>query len=510
MSKMITQFRKARKASCPLLVINTPDPHSTVSAIAKYAEFLYNDIGEQIPILEWNIIEGWQYRNGYGKTAIEQIEQIDKSIILFQLEVTNPIQSLEFAQHLPENTILFIHNAQNFFDPTFNQAVWNLRNSFKEDNRMLILLGPHIKLPVELQNDFIILEQDYPNYDELFSMSDDLLQESDIHYTREIIDECIKILKGIPMFAAEQSLAMSLIKDSIDFNQLWEQKYQLINETPGLKVWNGDESFKDIGGCDNVKQFLTRIINGKNKPNLVVFMDEIEKDLAAATHSVGDNTGISQDQLKVLLTEMENKRYAGTIFIGPPGAAKSAIAKAVGKEAGIPTITLDLGGLKTSAAGESEARIRTALKLIESISDGQALFIATCNKLISLPPEIKRRFTMGTFFFDLPTKEERDKIWDIYLRRYGSDDMVTKDFDPDNWTGAEIRNCCELADRLNISVEEAAEYIVPVYTSNFQQIEQLRQEASGKYLSANNTGLYKYEIKEEVKSRGKRKINHNG
>ena len=36
----------------------------------------------------------------------------------------------------------------------------------------------------------------------------------------------------------------------------------------------------------------------------------------------------------------------------------------------------------------------------------------------SLPPELRRRFTLGTFFFDLPLREERKAIWDIYFKNW--------------------------------------------------------------------------------------------
>ncbi|MGB7590439.1 MAG: hypothetical protein WBO19_04275, partial [Terriglobia bacterium] len=44
---------------------------------------------------------------------------------------------------------------------------------------------------------------------------------------------------------------------------------------------------------------------------------------------------------------------------------------------------------------------------IDAVSQGRMLFIATCNSIASLPPELRRRFTLGTFFFDLPTVDER-------------------------------------------------------------------------------------------------------
>jgi hypothetical protein len=121
-----------------------------------------------------------------------------------------------------------------------------------------------------------------------------------------------------------------------------------------------------------------------------------------------------------------------------------------------------------------------------------------------LPPELRRRFTLGTFFFDLPTAEERETIWRIYLKNYGvSGDLP----DDEGWTGAEIKECARKAHRLRMTLAEASRYIVPVSRSAGDQIKALRQMASGKFISASTAGLYRYE--EEIAAQGRRVIRRN-
>ena len=165
------------------------------------------------------------------------------------------------------------------------------------------------------------------------------------------------------------------------------------------------------------------------------------------------------------------------------------LAKAFGAEAGIPTIALDLGAMKGSLVGESEARLRTALKVIDAVADGNALFIATSNNISALPPELKRRFTYGTFFFDLPDKEERQAIWKLYLDKF---ELLDKPDIDKPYTGAEIRQACLLAYRLRMSVLDAGEFIVPVAVSAAETIDKLRRQANGKYLSASHPGVYRF------------------
>ena len=57
---------------------------------------------------------------------------------------------------------------------------------------------------------------------------------------------------------------------------------------------------------------------------------------------------------------MQEREADGVIFIGPPGAAKSAVAKATGNAAGIPTIAFDLAAMQNSLIGASGERLRAA------------------------------------------------------------------------------------------------------------------------------------------------------
>jgi hypothetical protein len=60
-------------------------------------------------------------------------------------------------------------------------------------------------------------------------------------------------------------------------------------------------------------------------------------------------------------------------------------------------------------------------------------------------------------------------------------------------TGAEIKECCRKAWRLNLTLAESAKYIVPVSKSSAETIKALRLQASGKFLSATDAGVYRYE-----------------
>lgn len=174
--------------------------------------------------------------------------------------------------------------------------------------------------------------------------------------------------------------------------------------------------------------------------------------------------------------------------------AKSMIAKSLGAEGNIPTINMDLGGMKGSLVGQSEQRIREGLKVADAVGQGRLLFVATMNSYATIPPELKRRFNLSTFMFDLPVKAEREKIWALNRRKFSLDESRNgAPFSDEGWTGAEIRQCCDVADRIRCTLDEASRFIVPVSRSAADTIETLRKQASGKFISASYPGVYRFD-----------------
>ena len=124
-----------------------------------------------------------------------------------------------------------------------------------------------------------------------------------------------------------------------------------------------------------------------------------------------------------------------------------------------------------------------------------------------LPPELRRRFTLGTFFFDLPDEAERDQIWTIWKKRYEIGKQVCSgNFSDEGWTGAEIRQCCDIAWRLGCSLKDAAGFVVPVSKSAADQLEQLRRAAEGRFLSASKRGVYTRETPKPANGTRRRQL----
>jgi SpoVK/Ycf46/Vps4 family AAA+-type ATPase len=221
------------------------------------------------------------------------------------------------------------------------------------------------------------------------------------------------------------------------------------------------------------------------------------------------------------------------LLLGVPGTGKSAFAKALGNETGRPTLTLDVGSLLGSLVGQSEERLRRALELVDRMQpavlfidevekalagatgsgvadsgvssrmfgtlltwlndhESDVFVVCTANDVSRLPPEFARceRFD-ALFFLDLPGPEQREAIWQMYVRNFELDARQRRPAD-EGWTGAEIRACSRLAALLDLPLTEAARHIVPVANTAAESVERLRRWASGRCLAADQLGIFQY------------------
>lgn len=477
---MQTIFRQAKRAGVPLVMIETSDCSSSLSEIIASL----NGKKEETVVLKWNLVAGLTAANEIARNVADELNGGNDPAIA----TGNPVEMLRILDKVPEGSVVVMFGADKVAsEPAVRQAIWNLRDSFKATGKMLVLLTPiGTKLSNDIKDDIVVIEHALPTEEKLEQIAKSLVEDAGLPpLTDEVKAKAVDATLGLSEFAAEQVVAMSISKAGIDTANLWERKRKAIEQTAGLNVWKGGEKFADVGGCDNAKGFFGNLIKGKRSPRCVVFIDEIEK----AVGSQQDTSGTSQEMLGTLLRWMQDKAVSGCILIGVAGSGKSAISKAIGNEAGVPTIEFDLSAMKGSLVGESNAKLRGAIATVDAIGQGRVLCVATCNSIGNLPPELRRRFTLGTFFFDLPSNEERASIWKIYRQKYGLKDALPDDT---NWTGAEIKQCCEVADRLGISLKAAAKFVVPIAKSAAETIENLRKSASNRFVSASYEGVYQY------------------
>lgn len=131
--------------------------------------------------------------------------------------------------------------------------------------------------------------------------------------------------------------------------------------------------------------------------------------------------------------------------------------------------------------------------MLEAVSGGRTLWLATVNSLERIPPELRRRFRFGTWYLGLPNLEEREAIWVLYCERFNLDATEAVDLFDLEWTGAEIETCCDLASQSGLTLKAASEFIAPISRDprGMVDIESLKQTANGSFLDASRPGVYR-------------------
>lgn len=503
----INTFKRARRSATSLVGLCATEP---ASAIATICQALNGDA----PKVQWDCLSGWRAINDEGERALQSaVGGEDDRLVEY------PSDALRQARQMPSKSIVFMLNLHRFMaDPTpmaalTVQGLWNLREPYKGDRRTLVMVSPDITLPPELTQDVLLIYEDMPTKDDHAAAIRELAEGNDVKLSDDTIERAASQLVGLNSYAGEQASAEAMIdagKEGINIEYLIDRKRSMIDAVPGLKVYSGKETFADIGGNDAVKTAMKQKIAGQRPFTTLVWIDEIEKAMAGSSGLAQDTSGASQAILQYFLTEMQDNEWTGDIYIGHPGCSKSLVAKAVGNEAGVPTIGMDLSAFKGSFVGQTEEQTRAAFRVLRAIGGKRVHVIATCNGISELKPEMIRRFT-NIVFFDLPTAAEQEPIWKIFLKKFDLKPPHAKEWqalraETVEWTGAEIGKCASMAWEFGIPLREAAKRIVPVKQQAPEQVKRLREECSGRYLSAQYEGFYQYPTTEpvETKRRGRK------
>jgi hypothetical protein len=392
------------------------------------------------------------------------------------------------------SAILVLVNFHRFLSsPEIVQALAKQISTGKQNRSFIVVLSPIVQIPAELEKVFVVLDHDLPGRDQLEQIARGVATEEGDLPQGDALNTVLDAAAGLTRFEAEGAYSLSIVRHgNIRPDTIWELKSQMLKKSGLLQLYRGGERFDGLGGLQSLKTFCLRAMRRQGH----------------------------HDPLR---------RPRGTLLLGVPGTGKSAFAKALGAETARPTLILDIGSLMGSLVGSTEANIRQALKIVDAMApcvcfldevekalsgvsssgdsgvsarlfgtflswlndhESDVFTIATCNDISKLPPEFSRaeRFD-GVFFLDLPSNEQRRKIWDIYLKLFDLDAGQAKPKD-EQWTGAEIRACCRLAALLDVPLTAAAQNVVPVAVTAAESVERLRSWASGRCLSADSSGIY--------------------
>lgn len=308
------QIAAAHRCGVPLVAIETADPASVIRSIVGDEDAgippAFNGKTKDIAMCKWDVINGLQKLNEAGDDIIRACGS--------QM-AGNFLEALKAFRKLNGNSIVFCFMGDRFLNAQpIVQAIWNLRDEFKADGRMLVLIGASMaSMPPELRHDVIQMSEPLPDDVTLKAIVDEICDAAGYeNVSDDVKTRVVDSIRGLSAFEAEQVVAMSTSKEGISIEDCQERKRQMVEKTKGLSVFTPSHSFEDLAGLGQVKLYLRGLMNGPMRPKAVVWLDEIEKSGLAHT---SDLSGVNSDSLGTVLSYMEDHKVFGVMLVGVPG-----------------------------------------------------------------------------------------------------------------------------------------------------------------------------------------------
>lgn len=380
---------------------------------------MIRDIGEERKIIEYN--------NGLGivdfrnKTPMHECGLIDFLNLVkddgYDTPVFLVLKDVHTLMETPEVISLLKYIAsRNLYNEAYSASIF--------------IVSSRLCIPAELEDLITVFDIPLPTTSEIKDIICDFKNTLYIDVSEDVLGGLALSFKGLNEFQIRQILNLayqdggSLNVD--DERLILRQKEQLIKKAGLLEMVPVKESIDDIGGLENLKNWLQR------KERVFSQLDKAIK------------FGVDVPR--------------GILIVGMPGCGKSLAAKASAKLFEMPLVRLDVGRLLGKYVGESEENMRKALQLAEAISPcvlwvdeiekafsgvgsfggghevttrlfGQFLtwmqekentvfIVATANDISRIPPEFLRKGRFDELFYvDFPNTEERRKIIEIHLKK---------------------------------------------------------------------------------------------
>lgn len=477
------EFELLLRARYPLIYIPTLEEERAEVAIAQVAQRL----GERGVYL-WDFVDGYQGNpndQGFGRR--------------------NPLQALEFVEKIPQNapSIFILRDFHRFLDDiSVSRKLKNLARLLKSQPKNIVIVTPQVAIPPDLTEVLTVQEFPLPDVSQIKAEISRLVAATHQSLSDKVLDELVRSCQGLSLERIRRVLARAIAArgqiQPDDVEMVLEEKRQSIRQTQILDYYPTAERISDIGGLDNLKDWLLR--------------------RGGAFTERARQYGLPHPR--------------GLLLVGIQGTGKSLTAKAIAHHWHLPLLRLDVGRLFGGLVGESESRTRQMIQLAEALApcilwideidkafagveskgdSGTAsrvfgtfinwlaekkspvFVVATANNIQALPPEMLRKGRFDEIFFvGLPSQDERQAIFELHLGRLRPHNLKNYDlerlaYETPDFSGAEIEQTLIEAMHIGFSqnrdfttddILEAASQIVPLARTAQEQIQFLKDWAA--------------------------------
>jgi SpoVK/Ycf46/Vps4 family AAA+-type ATPase len=401
-------------------------------------------------------------RDWYGWTCTSGLFDVEDRQIDPQKTI-HPVVALQRIkdQVMPAGAFPAVYTLFDFrphiLNNTVNRHIRDLIPYLKTSRSTLVMAGPDLVFPPELRREAVTVELEMPSDETLGQILERIKSKQVKALKDKERTDIIRAARGLTATEAENAFALAASQRDLTPRNIWKNKAQVISREE-LQFVENTVKLDDIGGLDLLKAWLLK--------------------RRSATTKKAREYGLRFPR--------------GIVLVGPPGTAKSMIAKAVGDVYDCPTMRLSMGACMNELIGRSERILREAIYRAEAIapvvlwldeiekmfsgakSSGRSdagLFrrmfaefltwlsdrtshvfvVATANQVHDLPPELTRcqRFDQ-IFEVGLPNFAERCAITAIHTAKrknveVSDDDIQEVASKSEGYSGAEIEGSIEEA-----------------------------------------------------------------
>ena len=437
------------RAYYPVLYLHSYEYYRTKQKIKGIVELLRRE-GKKVNYYQWDCV--------YGLVQILP----DKTEIRIE-RMQNPLEVLAYilnSKKSGEKNIFVLDDINNHIERDEVKLMFRKIAEATNNNTHAIILSSIYRLPAELEKYITVLQIPLPKRNELGEVLDIVAKQSKVELKTNLRNRLIDAALGMTSMEADLAYCLASVKDGFDEKSPFtvsSEKEQIIRKSGILDYFPKNESLKDVGGMDNLKEWL-------NKRQLAY--DKEARDWGL-------------------------KEPKGLLLLGVPGCGKSLIAKSIASSWNMPLLRLDVGKVFQGIVGSSEDNIRKAIATAEAVApcvlwideiekglsgvqssgatDGgvtsrifstiltwmqektaPVFVVATANNINQLPPELLRKGRFDEFFFvDLQSQKEKENIFSIHLQKnrqnvssFALDILAQK---AEGFNGAEIEECIKEA-----------------------------------------------------------------
>jgi SpoVK/Ycf46/Vps4 family AAA+-type ATPase len=438
---------RARYSLVYIVSVEEEPVEEILTIVAKKSQPLRN-------ILRWDLARGW-YDN-----------QADKGSVMGALTRITRMPETEPSIFILKDLHFILRSPNDPRNAAIIREIKNLAQELKRSRHTLVLTSHILELPPEITEEVTVIDFPLPDLEEINLLINLLVAPENLNLTKTAREELIKAFQGLSRSRINRVLAKALATkqqiNETDIDTVLQEKKETIRKTGILEFYTAAESLKNVGGLDNLKQWV-----------------RMRKD---AFSDYARQYGIPNPK--------------GVLLVGIQGTGKSLSAKTIAHEWRLPLLRLDTGRLFGGIVGQSESLVRQMIKLSEAIapcvlwideidkafgnfttgSDGDAgtsrrvfgslitwmqektvpvFIVATANNVRILPAELLRKGRFDEIFFlNLPNFSERQEIFQVYLQKLRPSRL--RDFDlpllakqTNHFSGAEIEQV--LIDAMHIA-----------------------------------------------------------